>query len=94
MIVSKAGPLTAYSHRTPRIRFAKQRNKLWIRGASRSLSTAAVSWLPRTLESRPYVYYLNNTQGPEEDEMEFIRNIETRDWVIAAIAFVAGAFIF
>jgi len=26
--------------------------------------------------------------------MDFIRAIETKDWIIAAVAFVAGAFIF
>jgi len=26
--------------------------------------------------------------------MEFIRNFQTRDWVIVAVAFVAGALIF
>lgn len=46
------------------------------------------------LENPAKVYYKDNTAGSEEDDMEFIRNIETRDWVIAAIAFVAGAFIF
>jgi hypothetical protein len=30
----------------------------------------------------------------EEDEMDIIRNLQPRDWMIAAIAFVAGAFIF
>jgi hypothetical protein len=30
----------------------------------------------------------------EEVEMDFIRDIQARDWMIAAIAFVAGAFIF
>jgi hypothetical protein len=38
------------------------------------------------------VYYISNTQ--EEAHMDFVRNLQTRDWVIAAIAFVAGAFIF
>jgi len=26
--------------------------------------------------------------------MDFVKNLQTRDWVIAAIAFVAGALIF
>jgi len=26
--------------------------------------------------------------------MDFVRNIQSRDWVIAAIAFIAGAIIF
>jgi hypothetical protein len=38
------------------------------------------------------VYYIDNTQ--EEAEMDFVRNLQQRDWVIAAIAFIAGAFIF
>jgi hypothetical protein len=38
------------------------------------------------------VYYFNNTQ--EEVEMDFVRNLQPRDWVVAAIAFIAGAFIF
>jgi hypothetical protein len=29
-----------------------------------------------------------------EDEMDFIRTIQTKDWMIAAVAFVAGAWIF
>jgi hypothetical protein len=33
-------------------------------------------------------------QRPKEAEMDFIRAIEARDWVIAAVAFFAGAFIF
>jgi hypothetical protein len=47
-----------------------------------------------SLETSNAVYYLYNTQRSEEDDMEFIRNIQARDWVIAAVAFVAGAFIF
>jgi hypothetical protein len=39
------------------------------------------------------VYYINNTLR-EEDEMDFIRRIETRDWIIAVSAFIAGAWIF
>jgi len=46
------------------------------------------------LESRTVVYYIDNTARSEEDEMEFIRNIQARDWVIVAVAFVAGALIF
>ena len=30
----------------------------------------------------------------EEEDMEFMRSIEVRDWIIAAVAFVAGAWIF
>lgn len=30
----------------------------------------------------------------EEEDMEFMRSIEARDWIIAAVAFVAGAWIF
>jgi hypothetical protein len=30
----------------------------------------------------------------KETEMDFIKDIQARDWMIAAIAFVAGAFIF
>jgi hypothetical protein len=30
----------------------------------------------------------------KEDEMDFIRKIETRDWVVAIGAFIAGAWIF
>jgi hypothetical protein len=29
-----------------------------------------------------------------EEDMEFMRSIEARDWIIAAVAFVAGAWIF
>jgi len=39
------------------------------------------------------VYYINNTL-PKEDEMDFIRKIEARDWIIAVSAFIAGAWIF
>jgi hypothetical protein len=38
------------------------------------------------------VYYIDNTQ--EEADMDFMRNIQSRDWVIAAIAFIAGAIVF
>jgi hypothetical protein len=41
------------------------------------------------------VYYLPNTPtGVEEDEMDFIRTMQAKDWMIAVVAFVAGAFIF
>jgi len=30
----------------------------------------------------------------EEVEMDFIRNLQTRDWVIAIGAFIAGAWLF
>ncbi len=30
----------------------------------------------------------------QEDEMDFFRNMQPRDWMIAAAAFVAGAIIF
>jgi hypothetical protein len=39
------------------------------------------------------VYYIANTPS-EEAEMEFIRKLEARDWVIAIGAFIAGAWIF
>jgi len=26
--------------------------------------------------------------------MDFVKNLQSRDWIVAAIAFVAGAFIF
>jgi hypothetical protein len=39
------------------------------------------------------VYYINNTLS-EEDEMDFIRKLEARDWIIAVGAFIAGAWIF
>ena len=29
-----------------------------------------------------------------EQDMDFLRNMQTKDWVVAAIAFVAGAIIF
>ena len=38
------------------------------------------------------VYYIYNTQGG--DEMDFIRNLQPKDWMIAAVAFFAGAIIF
>ena len=40
-----------------------------------------------------HVYYIDNTL-PKEDEMDFIRKIEARDWIIAVSAFIAGAWIF
>lgn len=30
----------------------------------------------------------------KEEEMDFIRTMQTKDWVIAAVAFVIGAIIF
>jgi hypothetical protein len=30
----------------------------------------------------------------EEDEMDFLKRIEARDWIIAVTAFIAGAWIF
>jgi hypothetical protein len=30
----------------------------------------------------------------KEQQMDFIRNMQQKDWIIAAIAFVAGAIIF
>ena len=29
-----------------------------------------------------------------EEDMDFVRNMQARDWIIAAVSFVAGAFIF
>jgi hypothetical protein len=41
------------------------------------------------------VYYVHNTlTRAEEDEMDFFRTMQAKDWMIAAVAFVAGAFIF
>lgn len=40
---------------------------------------------------------MNNTlahDGPLEDNMDFIRTLQTKDWMIAAVAFIAGAWIF
>jgi hypothetical protein len=34
------------------------------------------------------------TIGHEEDQMEFMKRIEARDWMIALGAFLAGAWIF
>jgi hypothetical protein len=39
------------------------------------------------------VYYISNTPS-EEDEMDFIRKLEARDWIIGVVAFMAGAWIF
>jgi hypothetical protein len=30
----------------------------------------------------------------EDDEMNFFRNVEARDWIVAVTAFIAGAWIF
>jgi hypothetical protein len=38
-----------------------------------------------------------NTDGRSpavEDRMDFLRNIQPRDWMIAAVSFVVGAIIF
>ncbi len=46
---------------------------------------------------RPLLYYLDNTPATStgrSDDMDFFRNIEPRDWMIAIGAFFAGAFIF
>jgi hypothetical protein len=41
------------------------------------------------------VYYIDNTPPKaEEADMDFIRDLQAKDWLIAAVAFVAGAFIF
>jgi hypothetical protein len=32
--------------------------------------------------------------GPGEEQMEHLKNMQPRDWMIAAIAFLAGAIIF
>jgi hypothetical protein len=38
---------------------------------------------------------MNNTQTvPKERNMEFLRNVQARDWVIGVAAFIAGAWIF
>ena len=34
------------------------------------------------------------TTQQEEAAMDFVRNMQQKDWVIAAIAFIAGAIIF
>jgi len=39
------------------------------------------------------VYYIDNTHR-RESEMNVLRNIEARDWVIGVVAFLAGAWIF
>jgi hypothetical protein len=31
---------------------------------------------------------------PKEDEMDFLKRIEARDWMIAVVAFIGGAWIF
>jgi hypothetical protein len=46
---------------------------------------------------RPLLYYVHNTPASpagRSDDMDFFRNIEPRDWMIAIGAFFAGAFIF
>jgi len=37
---------------------------------------------------------LESNIANQEEDMEFMRSIEARDWIIAAVAFVAGAWIF
>jgi hypothetical protein len=34
------------------------------------------------------------TNTAEEREMDFLKNLQPRDWMIAAAAFIAGAIIF
>lgn len=48
---------------------------------------------PSILEFPVLVYYITITPDGRFS-MDFIRDLQTRDWVVAAIAFVAGAFIF
>jgi len=48
---------------------------------------------PEELAERLHVYYVHNTLTVEDD-MDFIRKIEMRDWVVAVGAFIAGAWIF
>jgi hypothetical protein len=41
------------------------------------------------------LYYISNTETVSGGcKMDMIRRIEPRDWVIAIVAFVAGAWIF
>jgi len=49
--------------------------------------------LPEHLAQCLHVYYVPNTLAVEDD-MDFIRKIEMRDWVVAIGAFIAGAWIF
>jgi hypothetical protein len=39
------------------------------------------------------VYYVANTVA-QEAGMDFIKSMQSRDWVVAAVAFIAGALIF
>jgi hypothetical protein len=39
------------------------------------------------------VYYSYNTQWKERI-MDFLRTMQAKDWMIAAVAFIAGAIIF
>lgn len=53
---------------------------------------------PQGLAADVDVSYIDNTQGGQGTEgasaMEFIRSMQPRDWLIAIVAFVGGAFIF
>jgi hypothetical protein len=40
------------------------------------------------------VYYPYNTASAKESAMNYIKTMQPRDWMIAAVAFLAGAFIF
>jgi hypothetical protein len=56
------------------------------------LGTGGSGRKTRALKSASSVLYRQYTK--RRPEMDFIRNMQSRDWVIAAIAFVGGAFIF
>jgi hypothetical protein len=40
------------------------------------------------------VYYSYNTHEWKERMMDFLKRMQAKDWMIAAVAFVAGAIIF
>jgi hypothetical protein len=37
---------------------------------------------------------IHRPHRPKEDAMNFLKRIEARDWMIAAVAFIGGAWIF
>jgi hypothetical protein len=40
------------------------------------------------------VYYPYNTRTRKERMMDFLKTLQPKDWMIAAVAFIAGAIIF
>lgn len=51
------------------------------------------AWLDRRRLNPSHLCIIYITHQ-EEVEMDFVRNMQSKDWIVAAVAFVAGAFFF